>query len=125
MSVRDWLLQKNQRRYKTVDINGQGVRIRSMTERERSEIDESQFDREENRMLSPVEGDYRGRHIVACVVDDYGQPVFTADDLPSLRDLDEAYIGPLYAAIREHVGLPSAKDKADLGNSSGGTGEQD
>ena len=124
-SVRNWFEGFTGRRVKSIEIGGQTVYVRSITERERCLIDEAQFDQKTGKPLPATEGKLRARYFVACVCNESGVAEFDATDLDMLMQLDDAIATPLFAAIREHLQLPTAADLKQLGNDSGETGAQD
>jgi hypothetical protein len=66
--------------------------------------------------------DYAPLLIVACVVDENGDPLFTAADLPALKRKPMRWINKLLARINELNGLGAAEAEKIAGNSDASPG---
>ncbi len=111
--TRDALLGVAKRRYATVEVDGLGkVRIRSLTELERSRIEASLRDKKGNlsgnRMI-----DLKCRMIVETLVDGDGNLLFTNADIERIRQQDSKVTNTLTDAIQAHVGFTD-EDMEDL-----------
>jgi len=105
LATRDTLLAAPKRRFAEVEIAGWGkVRIRSLSELERSRIETSMLDKKgqiaSNRLV-----DIKCRWIVAAVVDENGNTLLTNGDIPQLQQQDSSCTDALMDAIKEHCGL--------------------
>lgn len=99
------LLGSAKRRFAKVEIENLGVvRIRSLTELERSRIEASIRDKKgqlsTNKML-----DLKCRMIVETVVDGEGNQVFKNSDIDQIRQQDSKVTNALMDAIQAHVGI--------------------
>ncbi len=110
---RDALLGAPARRFAEVAIEGLGrVRIRSLTELERSRIEASMRDKKGNLSSSRMV-DLKCRLIVDSVVDGEGNPLFTNSDIDRIRQQDSKVTNSLVEAIQAHCGW-SDSDLEDL-----------
>lgn len=66
--------------------------------------------------------DYAPLLIVACVVDEAGAPIFTADDVPALKRKPMRQINKLLARINELNALGAAETEKIAGNSDASPG---
>lgn len=123
MSVisRETLLKKRARRTKTVTISvdhpdrelaGQTIIVRSMTARERSEF-ESQFSNKAGKPIQSRTAEIRERLVVATVVNEAGELVFSNDDIPALKEVDAAILESVAKASQELNDI-GAEDLAEL-----------
>lgn len=119
---RETLLKKRNRRTKTVtispshpdqDLAGKTVTVRSMTARERSEF-ESQFSHPKTgKHLPNRAAEIRERLVIATVIDEQGNPLFTDDDLGALKEVDAAILEAIAKASQELNDI-SEEDLAEL-----------
>ena len=117
---RDALLGAAPRRFVTVEIENLGnVRIRSLTELERSRIEASMRDKKGNLSSSRML-DLKCRLIVDCVVDANGNPLFTNSDIDRIRQQDSKVTNELVDAIQAHCGW-SDEDLEDVEKNSAAT----
>lgn len=101
---RDALLGPAKRRFATVEIADLGkVRIRSLTEGERSRIEASMCGKDGKPSLSKML-DLKCRFIVDCVVDADGNQLFSNSDISSIRQQDSRITNALVEAIEAHCG---------------------
>ena len=102
---RDQLLAKTKRRFSEVTLpDGDTVRIRSLTERERSKY-ESETLNKKGELNQVKLADAKRRLIALCVVDSDGNAILSADDVRALEEVDSAVTQSLYDAIRQHCGF--------------------
>lgn len=119
---RDALLGAAVRRFAVVEIEGLGnVRIRSMTELERSRLEASIRDKKGNLSSSRMV-DLKCRMIVDSVVDENGNPLFTNRDIDQIRQQDSKVTNALVDAIQKHCGW-SDEDLEDLEKNSDATAD--
>ena len=96
---------RTERRYTSEPIPEFGdVRIRSLTERERSGLEASQLT-EEGAWSREDSVHMRVRWIVLCVVDQDGERIFADGDTRWLEQVDSAITNALFDSIRRHVGV--------------------
>ena len=101
---KDALLGAAKRRFAVMPIDGLGnVRIRSLTELERSRLEASVRDKKGN-LSSAKMLDLKCRLIVLCVVDEQGNQLFTNSDIERLGQQDSRITNALVEAIQTHCG---------------------
>lgn len=103
--TREQLLSQTKRRFDNVAIPHLGtVRLRSLTERERTAYEAASLNEtgEQERELLI---DSKRRLIALCVVDADGNPLLTDGDVDALADIDGSITGRLYAACLDHCGF--------------------
>jgi hypothetical protein len=88
----------------TLPVSGLTVRIRSLTELERTQFENSRFGRDGKLIPGRIE-DSKARLICLCLVDDDGKQLLKAGDEQAVLSLDSADTGALYDACWEHVGF--------------------
>lgn len=122
--TRDMLLRPHPRRFTVVDVPGWGrVRIRSLTELERSRFEASI--RDKNGQVSNTKlVDLKCRLIVLCVVDGDGNQILTNADIDVLRNQDARVTNALVDAIQGHCGITS-DDIEDMEKNLGATAAGD
>lgn len=95
------LLKFKTRRYAEVPADwiapGKRVRIQSMTERERAELEKAVTDGDGASVRALV--------IVATLVDSQGHRIFTDDHVDMIDSLDSQVTGALFDAISEHCDM--------------------
>lgn len=112
-ATREALLGPLKRRFADVDIAGWGkVRLRSLSELERSRIEASMLDKK-GQLSSTKIVDIKCRWIVAAVVDGDGNPILTNSDIPQLQQQDSSLTDSLMEAIKGHCGI-SDRDLEEL-----------
>jgi len=100
------ILAANKRRYADVSIPGVGtVRVRSLTERERSEYEAGFLD-SDGKATNLVDG--KVRLIVLCVCNAEGQRLFSDADKEVLGGVDAVVTNALADICREHCGFTDA-----------------
>ncbi len=92
------------------------VSIKGMTARQRSKFEE-QFTTAAGNPNRKRRAQMRERLIVACCVDDDGQPLFTEEDVPAIGDMPAVVIEPLVDACQRVVGFTSADVESLTGKS--------
>lgn len=98
-------LMQATRRLQTYDVPGVGpVTIRSLTERERADLEIAARD-------DPAS--LRCRMIVAAVVDQDGLAVFSAGDVEAIGQMDSRITMALSEAVGDHCGVLDADPAAD------------
>jgi len=119
-ATRELLTQRTPRRFTAVPIDGWGtVRIRSLTELERSRFEATI--RDKTGQVSSVRMiDLKCRLIVLCVVDAEGNQILQDADITSLREQDSKLTNQLVEAIQSHCGYSDA-DLGDLEKNLGQT----
>lgn len=114
---REQLLQKVQRRFRTVDLpDGDAVRIRSLTERERAELELLMFSKD-GKVATKQLPAAKLKMICACVVGEDDQPYLTAADVSLLEEMDSGIIARIHSACLEHVGFEDAEVEELVKNS--------
>lgn len=109
-SLREHLLKTIERRYKDVDVPEVGtLRLRSLSELERSEIEDSV--RKEPRHL-------RAALIQRCCLDEHGHELFGTADIPQIVQMDSRVINFLWDEINQHLAYPE-KDEHEKNLPSG------
>lgn len=103
---------RGKRRFETYPIPNLGnVRLRSLTERERSAYEvETQKD---NKGLQAA----KRRLIVETVVDAEGNPLLNEQDLTALEEIDGKITGDIFNCSVEHCGFKKGEIEALVGNS--------
>ena len=97
------ILAMNKRRFADVEIPGLGtLRIRSLTERERSEYEAGFLD-SDGRATNLVDG--KVRLIMLCVCNASGQRLFSDADKPALEAMDSIITNRLVDECRTHCGF--------------------
>lgn len=111
--TRDAFLRPLVRRFKDFEVPELGkVRIRSLTELERSKFEASCRDKKGN--LAPNKLlDLKCRMIVLCVVDGDGNQILANNDIEQLRQQDSRVTNKLVDEIQAHCGF-SDEDLEDL-----------
>lgn len=106
---RDALLKRRARRTKVVtiskdhpepDLAGKKITVRSMTARERGEW-ESQFSDKTGKTRLSRTVEIRERLVIATVIDETGNALFTEDDLAALKEVDAAILEAIVKASQE------------------------
>lgn len=111
-ATRDALLgQPLKRRFTDVEVCGQKFRIRSLNNKESSELEAAVY-RDDGRGIDPAKIPMQAaRWIVACVVDAEGNQIFSDADLGAIRGLDGVMISDLADACQSHNSeMESAKN---------------
>ena len=113
---REQLLGATKRRFTILDVPNLGkVRVRSLTERERTQFESDNLDDKclvdkEQALLA------KRRLIVLCVVDAEGNPTLTLEDAERLADIDGAITGFLADALRTFCGFEKQDFEKIKGN---------
>lgn len=108
IATRDILTNPVKRRFAVVDTPGWGgVRIRSLTELERSQFESVPLGKD--GALDPRKlVDQKCRLIVLCVVDENGDQILTNKDIEALRQQDSLTTNALVDGIKKHCGFTEA-----------------
>ena len=104
MLTREQLLGSFQRRYRTVETLAGQVRIRNLTEAEKSDFEAGSLKEDGKLNLNHVRAQRR-KLIAAVLVDEAGEPLLQAKDVDRLKDLDAAVTAAIFAAATEHCGF--------------------
>ncbi len=104
-ATRDAFLGPAKRRFTEAEVEGLGkVRIRSLTELERSKFEASM--RAKNGEVSNLKlVDMKARLIVLCVVDGDGNPLLTHRDIDQILQQDSEVTNEVVDQIQEHCGF--------------------
>lgn len=92
------------RRYRDVETIAGTVRIRNLTEGEKSEFEAGAVKDDGKLNLSYVRTQRR-KLICLVLVDTDGEPLLDAGDAESLKALDAAVTGAIFAAATDHCGF--------------------
>jgi hypothetical protein len=110
-ATREQLLAPTPRRYRDYVIDGLGkVRIQSLSELDRSNIEKPNFTKKGEINIEKA-ADTKCRSIVVAVVDGNGSQLLNNNDIALLRAKDAKVVADLYAAVAEHCGLD--KDRSE------------
>lgn len=105
LATRDSVLAASRRRFTEVVVpGGSRVRIRSITEGERSDWESAMLD-PRGRPKRAAMRRWKVGLIVLCVVDADGNPLFSAGDIDGLMQVDSAITNRLFDACQEHCGV--------------------
>ena len=118
MSVtREIFLRKSAPRYRDVALPAAGitVRIRSLSELEKTEYERAMFDKHGERIPGKVK-DSRARLIFLCLVDDTGKQLLLPGDEQDILDMDSADTSALWDACWDHIGFNATTTNADAKN---------
>jgi len=101
-----------ERRYAETTIEDFGkVRMRSMSEMEQTELDESRLDKDRN--IDPGKlREYIARLMIAVLVNENGEAILGEVDIPMLRKMDFAISDRISDACLSHVRGKSVEDSA-------------
>ena len=115
------LLGKSKRRFAVYRIEHLGdVRVRNLTEAERSQFEVDNLNDDLNHDRGKVLNAKR-RLICACVVDAEGNPILTLDDVVALGEVDGAITGALFDVCQKHCGFKPGDIERLAGNDGGGS----
>lgn len=101
---REQLLGSFERRYKPVDTLVGQVRIRNLTEAEKSDFEAGSLKDDGKLNLTHVRGQRR-KLLAAVLVDDAGEPLLRPGDEARLRDVDSHVTSTIFAAATKHCGF--------------------
>ena len=104
MLSREQFLGSFQRRYRTVDTLAGRVRIRNLTEAEKSDFEAGSMKDDGKLNLAHVRAQRR-KLIAAVLVDDAGELLLEPGDVAKLGKLDAAVTAAIFAAATEHCGF--------------------
>jgi hypothetical protein len=112
MLTRDQLLGSFTRRFRLVDTLAGQVRIRNLTEAEKSDFEAGSLQADGKLNLAHVRAQRR-KLLAAVLVDDAGAQLLQPGDLDRLKDLDSAVTTAIFGAATEHCGF-SRDDMEEL-----------
>ncbi len=120
--TREDVIAKSKRKYTTITLpSGGEVRIRSLTERERSEYEASMLNRK-GQISSKGLRESRRRLIAMCMVGADDNTLFnTNGDLEMLSEMNAADADAVYSAARVCSGFDKDEDVEELAKNSSGT----
>jgi hypothetical protein len=104
MLTREQLLGSFARRYRTVETLAGQVRIRNLTEAEKSDFETGSL-KEDGKLNLNIVRAQRRKLVAAVLVDAGGEPLLKAGDADRLKDLDAAVTSAIFAAATEHCGF--------------------
>lgn len=105
----------NKRRYEVVECAGVSVRIQSLSELEKSEIDAAAIDYKRGGVSRQAAKLSRARLICACAVDEDGNKLFPNADVAKVASsMDSRISDALYRACVLHVGGDADSDFDEL-----------
>lgn len=117
LTSRETFLAPAKRRFAYVDLpNGQRVRIRSLTEREKSDF-EAQILTTKGAPSRNRVADANRRLIVIALVDENGDLLLTPMDVSAIESLDGAITGYLADEIGRHCGFGASDIEGLVKNS--------
>ncbi len=103
IASRESLLNRTNRRYTEVTVDGVKYRIQSLTEGEKSRYENSITNSKGSVKLQA-----RMQLLIATVVDDEGNRLFPSDDYSAMAQVDGALTGKLFNEAIEHCGFQEA-----------------
>ncbi|TXH43411.1 MAG: hypothetical protein E6Q97_34120 [Desulfurellales bacterium] len=115
--TRDQLLGARKRRFTQFPVEGLNgkVRIRSLSEREKSDYESEFMDKKGNfsrdKLLSA-----RRRLICLVVVDAEGNPLLTDDDVKALEEIDGRITSKIQEEAQVHCGIGRAQVEEEIKN---------
>jgi hypothetical protein len=104
MLSRDQLLGSFRRRFLTVDTLAGQVRIRNLTEAEKSDFEAGSLKDDGKLNLSHVRAQRR-KLLIAVLVDEEGRQLLQPGDADSLKQLDAAVTSAIWTAATVHCGF--------------------
>jgi len=112
MLTREQFLGSFQRRFRTVNTEAGEVRIRNLTEAEKSDFEAGTLKDDGKLNLAHVRAQRR-KLIVLVLVDNKGEPLLKPGDEAQLRHLDAAVTSAIWKAATEHCGF-TGEEMAEL-----------
>lgn len=110
------LLARCERRFRDVALpDGGSVRIRSLTEFERSSLELRMFDKSGKVSVAKLP-EAKLRTLACCIVDDAGEPLFAEQDWREIQALDSGIVAKIYSACLEHIGFEDEEIEELAGN---------
>jgi hypothetical protein len=104
MLSREQLLGSFTRRYRMIETLAGQVRIRNLTEAEKSDFEAGGLKENGNLNLTHVRATRR-KLLATVLVNDAGQLLLQPTDLDRLKDIDAAVTSAIFAAATEHCGF--------------------
>ena len=123
MLTREQFLGSFTRRYRTVDTLAGQVRVRNLTEAEKSDFEAGSLKEDGKLNLAHVRAQRR-KLIATVLVDDAGELLLKQGDADRLKDLDSAVTAAIFAAATEHCGF-TGEEVAELEKNSVAAGGDD
>lgn len=93
---------------------GGTVRIRSLTAKDRDAIETAIFTARQEGLVAP--DNVRARYASACIVDEKGAPLFTADDVEALGQKSATALNRVYDAVLSHNAIAEGDVEELAGN---------
>jgi hypothetical protein len=116
-NLRETLLAKSNRRYTSIDIDGDVFWIRSLTELERSKQEASMINAKTMKVDFNKLPEAKLKMLCMCLVDgDTKEPLFEVHEWVALQALDARVIAKLYTACLEHQGYTDDDVEELVGN---------
>jgi len=112
MLTREQFLGSFTRRFRTVNTEAGEVRIRNLTEAEKSDYEAGSLKDDGKLNLAHIRSQRR-KLIALVLVDDKGEPLLKPEDAARLKDLDAAVTSAIFAAATEHCGF-TGEEVAEL-----------
>jgi hypothetical protein len=116
-NLRETLLAKTQRRYTTVDVDGDEFCLQSLTELERSQQESTMIDRKTMKVDFRKLPESKLKMICLCLVDpETKEPLFQSSEWVALQALDSRVVNKLYNACADHNGWEDKVVEELVGN---------
>jgi hypothetical protein len=112
MLTREQFLGSFTRRFRSVKTEAGEVRIRNLTEAEKSDYEAGSLKDDGKLNLAHIRNQRR-KLIALVLVDDKGEPLLKPEDAARLRDLDAAVTSAIFTAATEHCGF-TGEEVAEL-----------
>lgn len=105
-NLRETLLAKCNRRYMSIEVDGDVFWIRSLTELERSRQEASMINAKTMKVDFHKLPEAKLKMLCMCLVDEESkEPLFEVNEWPALQALDARVVAKLYTACLEHQGF--------------------
>lgn len=104
MLTREQLLGSFTRRFRTIDTVAGQVRIRNLTEAEKSDFEAGSLKEDGKLNMAHVRAQRR-KLVALCLVDQNGQRLLQPGDEGRLKDVDSAVTSAIFVAATEHCGF--------------------
>lgn len=105
MKIRETILAKSNRRYVSVEVDGEAFWICSLTEAERSQQELTTFDHKTNKVDLKKLPEAKLKMLCLCLVEGSGgDRCFDVSEWKLLQDLDSRLVAKLYAVCLKHNG---------------------
>ena len=119
MSLKETLLARRNRRYKSIDIDGVSYWLQSLTSAEKTQTEILALDQKSGKPLYGKMAEIKARYLCLSLVDgDGGDKLFDISEWPSLLEIDSFAFEKLYEACEDFCMTEvSELEKESLGNS--------